>query len=202
MDAAFHFEASDRVPYLTELRVQLRLLGLLRLLSNFSLGSVEVYGGVFRYWLLEKYLPRELIRKRWIEASKTGWFLVGSGDITETAPNSGFFLVVRNLSTQAAESICRRFKKCHYLKCAFEVSRHNDIHYAIYYQLAERWYSLFSNHAAAYWVPYGFEEDSLAPINLRRAGFTEIARRDELPSLEDTFFLVTRLIDEEHNPKD
>lgn len=214
MDVAFHFHATDSASFPTKGHAERRLLGLLRLSADFSRGPVDVYGGVFRNWMLQRHLPQDwneqnrrakiqqtelLFRKRWQQESVNGWYWLGDHALGETSPATDF-MVVRNLSPQIAELICHGMKKRAYLQCAFEVSRRSDIQSAIYYELAEQWYSFSSNRSAAYFLPYGADDDPVAAWRLRRLGFTEIERFDEMPSMEDTFFLVLRLLDEEANP--
>jgi hypothetical protein len=111
-------------------------------------------------------------------------------------------MMIRNLSPRAAESINDGMNKRPYLQCAFEVSRRSDTQKIIYYGIAVHLYSFFSNCSAAYIVPYGVDEDTFVAWQLRRIGFTKTVRRYEMPSMEDLFGVVMRLIDEESNAKD
>lgn len=215
MDVAFHFHAANSGSAPNKCRAERRLLRLLRLCVEFGRGPIEIYGGVFRDWMLQRHLPQDgneqtrraaalaavSFRKRWQQDSVSGWYWLGDRALSETWPATDF-MVVRNLSAQIAESICRGMQKRDYLRCAFEVSRRNEIQRAIYYELAERWYSFSSNRSAAYFLPFGADDDPVAAWHLRRLGFTEIERLDEMPSMEDTFFLVMRLMDEEASSKD
>jgi hypothetical protein len=215
MDVAFHFPVAHNDDYQSRGRARRRLLGMVRLLADFSQGSVDVSGGVFRNWMLHEHLPQEgneqtrrekiqqadfSFRRRWHLEATNGWFWLGDCALDETAPATEF-MMVRNLSVQIAESICQGMEKRANLQFAFEVSRRSGIQNAIYYGLAERWYKFSSSRSVAYYLPFGADDDPVTTWRLRRLGFRDIERRDEMPSMEDTFFVLMRLLYEETNPK-
>lgn len=214
MDVAFHFPVAHNNDYLSRGRARRRFVGMVRLLGDFQ-APIDVWGGVFRNWMLHKHLPQEgneqtrrekikqaelSFRRRWRLEAANGWFWLGDCALNETSPATEF-MMVRNLSVQIAESICKGMNKRAYLQFAFEVSRRSEIQNAIYYGMAEHWYRFSSSRSAAYYLPFGADDDPVATWRLRRLGFTDIERRDEMPSMEDTFFLLMRLLDEETNPK-
>ena len=213
MDVAFHFPVAHNDDYRSRGRAHRRLLHLLRLFGDFSRGPVDVLGGVFRSLMLQRYLSQVgneqthraqvqrfelLLRKQWRLESVNGWFWLGVRALNEISPATDF-MIVRNLSPQIAESICHGMNKRNYLQCAFEVSRRSEIQRVFYSEFAERWYSFYSNRSAAYFLPYGADDDPFAVWQLRRVGVTEIVRRDEMPSMEDTFFLTMLLMDKGAN---
>lgn len=215
MDVAFHLHSTSRASYLRSGQPRRRLLGLLRLLADFTQGPVHVFGGVFCYWMLESYLPavanrqdhnariqevEGALRKRWVQECFRDWYWLGNRALTEVSPATDF-MVIKNLSPQIAELICDAMQKRDYLECAFNVSRAQKLQTAIYFEMVERWYSIFSRHSVAYFVPYGADDDPIVAWRLRRLGFSDIRRSDDLPSNEDTFLMLMHLMDEEANAK-
>lgn len=216
MDVAFLLHTAPNDSYLRSGRPRRRLLGLLRLLADFTRSPVQVSGGIFRYWMLDRNLPQEVtvqncpasiqqaeltFRARWHQECFSDWYWLGGRAMDEISPGAEF-MVIRNLSPRIAESICGAMQKKDYLQCAFEVSRRKKLQTAIYFELAERWYSIFSNQSVAYYVPYGADDDPIVAWRLRRLGFVEIRRCDDLPSSEDIFLLLMHLSDEEANAKE
>lgn len=215
MNVAFLLKSAPNDSCLLSGRSRRRLLGLLRLLADFTRGPVQVRGAIFCYWMLERNLPQAVIgqncnasiqqvelafRARWQQECFSDWHWLGGRAINEISPDTEF-MVIRSISPRIAESICCGMQKKDYLQCAFEVSRRNNLQNAIYFELVDCWYSIFSKRSVAYFVPYGADDDPIEAWRLRRLGFSEIRRSDDLQSYENIFLWSMLLIDEEANAK-
>ncbi|MFZ2266985.1 MAG: hypothetical protein WAV95_05335 [Azonexus sp.] len=209
MDVAFHFNPAKNGAFQSRGQSERRLIGLLRLLADFSCGPVEVNRGVFSSWMLQHCIALPvneqchrarieqaefILLNRWQQEFVHGWHWPSADTLNNKFPDTDF-MVVRNVSTQIAESICHGMDKRSYLQCAFEISRRSDLQSAIYYDLADRCYLFSSMRSAAYFLPSGAEDDVVAIWRLRRLGFKEIERLDDMPSMEDTFLLMMHLMD-------